>query len=40
MATLGLKAKTRRKRKYSSYKGSVGKKADNLIQRQFESKTS
>lgn len=38
MSILGLKAKTRRKRKYSSYKGSVGKKADNLIQRQFESK--
>lgn len=38
MSILGLKAKTRRKRKYSSYKGSVGKKADNLIQRQFEAK--
>ncbi len=25
-----------RKRKYSSYQGEVGKKADNLIQRQFE----
>lgn len=38
MSILGLKAKTRRKRKYSSYKGSVGKKADNLIQRKFEAK--
>ncbi len=26
----------RQKRKYSSHKGDVGKKADNLIQRQFE----
>lgn len=36
MKELGLVARTRRKRKYSSYKGEVGKKADNLIQRQFE----
>ena len=33
---LGLTARIRRKRKYSSYQGEVGKKADNLIQRQFE----
>ena len=26
----------RQKRKYSSHKGDVGKKAENLIQRQFE----
>ncbi|MGG6796484.1 UNVERIFIED_CONTAM: IS3 family transposase, partial [Streptococcus canis] len=32
----GLAAKIRRKRRYSSYKGEIGKKADNLIQRQFE----
>ena len=37
MKVLGLKARIRRKRKYSSYQGEVGKKADNLIQRQFES---
>ena len=36
MKTLGLSARIRRKRKYSSYQGEVGKKADNLIQRQFE----
>jgi len=36
MKELGLAARIRRKRKYSSYKGQVGKKADNLIQRQFE----
>ena len=36
MKVLGLKARIRRKRKYSSYQGEVGKKADNLIQRQFE----
>ena len=33
---LGLSSQIRRKRKYSSYQGEVGKKADNLIQRQFE----
>jgi len=32
---LGLKATIRRKRHYSSYRGEVGKKADNLIQRDF-----
>ena len=36
MKILGLSARIRRKRKYSSHKGDVGKKADNLIQRQFE----
>ncbi|HGC8953114.1 TPA: IS3 family transposase, partial [Streptococcus agalactiae] len=36
MTVMGLAARIRRKRKYSSYKGEVGKKADNLIQRQFE----
>lgn len=36
MKELGLAAKIRRKRRYSSYKGEIGKKADNLIQRQFE----
>ena len=36
MKILGLTARIRRKRKYSSYQGEVGKKADNLIQRQFE----
>ncbi|HGJ9734603.1 TPA: IS3 family transposase, partial [Streptococcus pneumoniae] len=33
---LNLQAKTRQKRKYSSHKGDVGKKAENLIQGQFE----
>ena len=33
---LALTARIRRKRKYSSYQGEIGKKADNLIQRQFE----
>ena len=33
---LGLTARIRRKRKYSSYQGEVVKKASNLIQRQFE----
>ena len=32
MKVLGLTARIRRKRKYSSYQGEVGKKADNLIQ--------
>ena len=36
MKVLGLTAQIRRKRKYSSYQGEVGKKAENLIQRQFE----
>ena len=36
MREMKLAARIRRKRKYSSYKGEVGKKADNLIQRQFE----
>ena len=36
MKVLGLTARIRRKRKYSSYQGEVGKKADNLIQHQFE----
>ena len=34
--TRGRPPKMDRKRKYSSYQGEVGKKADNLIQRQFE----
>lgn len=36
MKALGLSARIRQKRKYSSYQGEVGKKAENLIQRQFE----
>ncbi|WP_217951162.1 IS3 family transposase [Granulicatella adiacens] len=36
MKLLGLTARIRRKRKYSSYHGEVGKKAENIIQRQFE----
>ena len=36
MKVLGLSARIRRKRKYSSYQGEIGKKAENLIQRQFE----
>ena len=36
MKVLGLVARIRRKRKYSSYRGEIGKKAENLIQRQFE----
>ena len=36
MEVLNLQAKMRQKRKYSSHKGDVGKKAANLIQRQFE----
>ncbi len=35
MNKMNLYAKVRRKRKYSSYKGTVGKIADNLIARQF-----
>ena len=37
MKVLNLQVKMRQKRKYSSHKGDVGKKAENLIQRQFES---
>ena len=37
MKVLNLQAKMRQKRKYSSHKGDVGKKAENLIKRQFES---
>ncbi|WP_256866721.1 IS3 family transposase, partial [Streptococcus pluranimalium] len=36
MKVMGLAARIRRKRKYSSYQGEVGKKADNLINRQFQ----
>ena len=36
MKVLNLQAKMRQKRKYSSHKGDVGKKAENLIKRQFE----
>ncbi|HEP5323217.1 TPA: IS3 family transposase [Streptococcus pyogenes] len=36
MKVMSLAARIRRKRKYSSYKGEVGKKADNLIKRHFE----
>ena len=36
MKVLNLQAKVRQKRKYSSHKGDVGKKAENLIQRQFK----
>ena len=36
MKALGLSARIRRKRKYSSYQGEIGKKAENLIWRQFE----
>ena len=36
MKVLGLTARIRRKRKYSSYQGEVGMKAENLIQRQFK----
>ncbi|WP_438478179.1 IS3 family transposase [Streptococcus pluranimalium] len=36
MKAMGQAARIRRKRKYSSYKGEVGKKVDNLIKRQFE----
>ena len=35
MIKLGLKPLKRNKRKYSSYKGTVGKIADNLINRDF-----
>ena len=36
MTVRGLTARIRRKRKYSSYQGEIGKKAENLIQCQFE----
>ena len=36
MVILGLKALKRSKRKYSSYKGAIGKVADNLINREFK----
>ena len=36
MVKLGLKPLKRNKRKYSSYKGTVGKIADNLIERDFD----
>ncbi len=36
MVKLGLKSLKRNKRKYSSYKGTVGKIADNLIERNFD----
>ena len=36
MKVLDLAARIRRKRKYSSFKGEEGKRADNLIQLQFE----
>ncbi len=36
MTELGLKARIRAKRRYNSYKGEIGKKADNLIKRQFK----
>ena len=36
MKDLGLSARIRRKRKYSSYQGEIGKKSENLIQLQFE----
>lgn len=37
MSKMNLWAKVRRKRKYSSYKGTIGKIADNLIARKFHS---
>lgn len=36
MRELGLKARIRARRRYNSFKGEVGKKADNLINRCFE----
>ena len=36
MVKLGLKPLKRNKRKYSSYKGTVGRIADNFIDRKFE----
>ena len=40
MIKLGLKPLKRNKRKYSSYKGTVGKIADNLIERDFNEEKS
>ena len=34
MKVLDLATRIHRKRKYSSYQGEIGKKAENLIQRQ------
>lgn len=39
MNRMGLYAKTRSRRKYSSYKGAVGKVADNIIERNFHSES-
>ncbi|MCY7217846.1 IS3 family transposase, partial [Streptococcus cristatus] len=36
MQVLGLSARIRKRKKYKSYKGEVGKKAPNLINKQFE----
>ncbi|MGC4423828.1 IS3 family transposase, partial [Streptococcus suis] len=36
MKELGLTARIRRRKRYKSYKGDVGKKAPNLIERAFE----
>lgn len=36
MTVMGLATRTRCKRKYSSYKGEIGERADKLIQLQFE----
>ena len=36
MNILGLKSIVRKRRKYSSYKGTVGKIADNLLKRNFK----
>ena len=38
MRTLGLKGKQRKNEKYHSYKGEVGKIADNLLKRDFNAK--
>ena len=35
MKMSGLSARVRRKSKYSSYHGEIGKKVENIIQRQF-----
>lgn len=39
MKEMGVLARIHRKRRYSSYKGDIGKKAPNLINRQFEAST-
>lgn len=36
MTELGLKARIRAQHRYNSYKGEIGKKANNLIKRQFK----